>query len=110
MIDARLLARLPQGAHVLNVGRGPIVDEQALIESLRSGHLGGAYLDVFEEEPLPADSPLWDLPNVILTPHDSAASRGNERRAVELFLRNVSHWASRDPLENEVHEAGAGAW
>jgi phosphoglycerate dehydrogenase-like enzyme len=89
---------------VLNVARGEVVDEAALVEALQSGQLAGAYLDVFAEEPLPTSSPLWDLPNVIVTPHDSAASTGNAARALEIFLRNLEHWARGEPLENEVSE------
>lgn len=92
MIDANALALLPPGAHVLNVGRGPVMDEDALIASIRSGHLGGAYLDVFAQEPLPADSVLWDLPNVILTPHDSAISQGNAPRASAIFIEELERW------------------
>ena len=79
-------------------------DETALIDALKSGQLGCAYLDVFEKEPLPAESPLWDLPNVILTPHNAAVSAGNERRAAELFLLNLEKWARREPLLN-LHTA-----
>ncbi len=75
-----------------------------MIERLRSGRLGGAYLDVFLEEPLPPESPLWDLPNVIITPHNSSTSSGNEARAMAIFLRNLEHWARGEPLENEVSE------
>ena len=71
LIGARELALLPPGAFVINVSRGAIFDQAALIEALRSGRLSGAALDVFDPEPLPADSPLWDLPNVVLTPHSS---------------------------------------
>ncbi|MDA0301914.1 MAG: D-2-hydroxyacid dehydrogenase [Chloroflexi bacterium] len=92
LIDARALALLPSGAHVLNVGRGPVMDEDALVEAIRSGHIAGAYLDVFAQEPLPADSPLWDLPNVILTPHDSSVSLGNTPRADEIFLEELERW------------------
>ena len=92
LINAQALAALPQGAHILNVGRGPVVDEDALIEALRSGHLAGAYLDVFNVEPLPSDSPIWDLPNVIITPHESSASTGNTPRADAIFLEELEHW------------------
>lgn len=92
MIDARALALLPRGAHVVNVGRGAVMDEQAFVEAIRSGHLAGGYLDVFEQEPLPADSPLWDLPNVILTPHDSATSQGNAPRADAMFIEELERW------------------
>ena len=87
---------------MINVARGEIVDEVALCESLASGRLAGAYLDVFATEPLPAESPLWSLPNVIATPHDSAASRGNEARQLEIFLENLGRFGRGEPLRNEV--------
>jgi phosphoglycerate dehydrogenase-like enzyme len=102
MIDATAIDRLPRGAQLLNVARGEIVDEPAMLAALRSGHLAGAYLDVFATEPLAAESPLWDLPNVIVTPHNSSAARGNERRQLELFARNFSQWVQGRPLHNEV--------
>ena len=92
LIGAQALALLPAGAHLLNIGRGPVVDEAALIEALRSGHLAGAYLDVFAKEPLPEESPLWDMPNVIITPHDSATSRGNLARVNAIFLEELERW------------------
>jgi phosphoglycerate dehydrogenase-like enzyme len=101
-IDAEALARLPRGARLINVARGEIVDEVALIESLRDGRLGGAYLDVFASEPLAPESPLWSLPNVIVTPHNSAASRGNEARQIEIFLDNLARFGRGEPLRNEV--------
>ena len=102
LIGAAALTRLPASAHVINVARGQIIDEAALIAALQHGTLAGAYLDVFAEEPLPPESPLWDLPNVLISPHDSAASSGNADRVSELFLRNLEHWARGEPLENEV--------
>ena len=102
MIDAAVLAALPRGARVINVARGQIIDEAALIAALRDKRLGGAYLDVFEHEPLPVDSPLWDLPDVIVSPHDSGTSAGNPARVAEIFLRNLQHWLRRETLENEV--------
>lgn len=102
LIDAGMLARLPAGAHVINVARGEIIDETALVAALRDGRLGGAYLDVFEKEPLPADSPLWGLPNTLVSPHNSAAALGNEDRVYELFLGNLERWHQGKPLINEV--------
>jgi phosphoglycerate dehydrogenase-like enzyme len=105
LFDRETLSLLPRGAHVLNVGRGSVLNEEALIEGLKKGHLGGAYLDVFEEEPLPERSPLWDLPNVLVSPHDAAPSRGNERRQAECFLRNLVRFGRGEPLENEARSA-----
>ena len=102
IIDRRRLALLPHGAHILNVGRGALIDEPAMIERLKSGALAGAYLDVFEEEPLPPDSPLWSLPNVIVTPHNSSISTGNEARTWEYFLHNLDAWLGGTPMKNEV--------
>ena len=105
LVDARLIARLPRGARLINIARGEIVREAALIEALRSGHLAGAYLDVFEQEPLPPDSPLWDLPDVIVSPHSSGASLGNEERTLAIFLENLARWHRGAPLVNEVKGA-----
>jgi D-2-hydroxyacid dehydrogenase (NADP+) len=105
LVDARLIARLPKGARLINIARGEIVDEPALIEALRSGHLSGAYLDVFEKEPLPADSPLWGLPNVIVSPHTAAVTAGNDDRVYAMFRDNLARYARGEPLVNEV--AGA---
>jgi len=102
MISAEALARLPEGAGLINIARGEIVDEEALIASLRSGHLAGAYLDVFEQEPLPAESPLWTLPNVFVTPHNSPAASGNEGRVYRIFIDNLGRWRRGEPLVNEV--------
>lgn len=104
LVDARLLALLHQGARVINVSRGEIVQEEALIAALKSGRIAGAYLDVFETEPLPPDSPLWDLPNVLISPHNSAAAAGNDERTLAIFLENLSRWHRGEPLVNEVSE------
>jgi phosphoglycerate dehydrogenase-like enzyme len=102
IINTATLAQLPRGARLVNVARGEVVDESAVIAALRSGQLGGAYLDVFEKEPLAADSTLWDLPNVIISPHNASASSGNDDRAMRIFLANLVSWAHGRPLQNEV--------
>ena len=102
LIDARMLGRLRRGAQVINIARGEIIDEAALTEGLSAGRIAGAYLDVFQKEPLPPDSPLWDMPNVIVTPHNSPAASGQEQRVYELFVENLARWHARDPLINEV--------
>lgn len=92
LIGAAELSALPSGAHVINVSRGDVIDEHALIAALQSGRLGGAYLDVFAHEPLPATSPLWSLPNVIVTPHCAGFSDGNEKRVAQIFIDKLQHW------------------
>jgi phosphoglycerate dehydrogenase-like enzyme len=88
----------------VNVGRGELVDQSALTGALASGRLGGAGLDVFATEPLPADDPLWDLPNVIISPHTSGASDGAARRVVDIFLDNLGRFVRDEPLRNEVQQ------
>jgi D-2-hydroxyacid dehydrogenase (NADP+) len=105
ILDARRLALLPPGARVVNVGRGPLVDEAALIAALAEKRLAGAALDVFAIEPLPAESPLWRMPNVIVTPHSSGTSPGNHVRACEIFVDNVGRFARGEPLRNEIRPA-----
>jgi phosphoglycerate dehydrogenase-like enzyme len=102
LIDSAVLARMPAGARLVNVSRGEVIDEPALIDALRSGALAGAYLDVFAHEPLPADSPLWSLPNVIVTPHSAGHSDGNEARVAAIFLDNLRRWVHNQPLLNRV--------
>ena len=91
LIDRRTLSRMKQGALLVNIARGAIVDTDALIEALTT-HLGGAVLDVFEEEPLDTASPLWDMENVILTPHNSFVGEGNRGRLSEVVLQNIALW------------------
>jgi phosphoglycerate dehydrogenase-like enzyme len=102
LLSAEALALLPAGAHVLNVARGEVVDEEALVVALRSGRLAGAYLDVFTHEPLAAESPLWTLPNVIATPHSAGHSDGNNGRVVKIFLDNLARFSTGQPLRNRV--------
>ncbi len=107
MLDRERLGRLRPGAIFVNVSRGKIVDEDALVEVLREGRIRGAGLDVFRTEPLPEDSPLWSLPNVLLTPHVSAVSRGFWRRETALIVENLSRFLEGRPLRNLVdREAG----
>jgi phosphoglycerate dehydrogenase-like enzyme len=99
MIDAGALARMKPGAVLINVARGSLVDEAALVEALREGRIRGAGLDVFAQEPLPADSPLWSLPNVVLTPHVSAVTRGFWTRETELIVGNARRYLTDAPPE-----------
>jgi len=105
LIGARELAVMRPDAYLVNVARGSVVDEEALIEALRRGAIAGAGLDVFEEEPLPSSSTLWTLPNVILTPHVAGASPRYFERALELFIENVARFLRREPLRNLVDPA-----
>ena len=100
MIGAPELAALPTGAIVINIARGAVIDEPALVESLQSGHLGGAALDVFAEEPLPAESPLWDLPNVLVSPHSGSTSDRENGRLTNLFCENLRRFIEGEPLLN----------
>jgi len=102
LIDAAALAAMKRSAVLVNVGRGGLVDEPALVAALETGALAGAGLDVFETEPLPESSPLWQLPNVLITPHSSGTSSGNLHRASEIFLDNLRRYVRGEPLVNEV--------
>ena len=104
LLSAERLRRLPEGALIVNVGRGSILDEAALAEGLRAGRLGGAALDVFQTEPLPPDSPLWDCPNLLITPHISGnlTLPHTVERVVELFCENLPRYFSGQPLLHRV--------
>lgn len=92
LIDVQALAALPAGAHLINVARGDIVDEQAMIGALQSQQLAGAFLDVFAHEPLASDSVLWSMSQVIATPHCAGFSDGNESRVAQLFIANLTRF------------------
>ena len=102
VLSADAISRMKPGARIVNIGRGDLVDEAALAAGLASGALGGAGLDVFAAEPLPPASPLWGLPNVIITPHSSGTTPANYPRATAMFLENLRRWRSGEPLLNEV--------
>ncbi len=105
LIDRAALNAMRPGAVLINVARGDLVDEAALIEAVQSGRLGGAALDVFAQEPLPAESPLWDLPNVILTPHIAGLTPHYNDRALALFAENLRRYLASQPLLNVVDQA-----
>lgn len=102
LFDAEAFAVMPRDALFVNVGRGSAVNEEALIEALRSGHLGGAALDVASEEPLPADNPLWSAPNVRLSGHCAASPAAMFPNLYRLFADNLGRLLRGDPLRNEV--------
>ncbi len=102
LIDARALRQMRRDAWLINIARGAIVDQAALVDALAQGWIGGAALDVFEEEPLPATSPLWDLPNVLITPHNSWSTPHFKRREAELFLDNLERFLRGEALRNVV--------
>ena len=101
-VDREMLATMKSGSVYANVGRGNTTDEDALLDALRNDHLSGAVLDVTEVEPLPADNPLWALPNVILTQHTGGGQADEDAGKVELFLRNLENLEAGEALESEV--------
>ncbi len=102
MIDQRALQIMKPGSVLINVARGPVVVEQALVAALEAGHLSGAGLDVTEREPLPDTSRLWDLPNVIITPHVGAQSKWRIDDATDLFCDNLQRYLHGKPLRNTI--------
>jgi phosphoglycerate dehydrogenase-like enzyme len=101
LVDADFLAALPDGALLVNIARGPIVDTAALLAELHSGRLH-AFLDVTDPEPLPAEHPLWDAPNLLLTPHVGGGTRDWQHRAYQLVREQLQRYCAGEPLENEV--------
>jgi phosphoglycerate dehydrogenase-like enzyme len=102
LFDAAAFAAMKPTARFINVGRGATVDERALVEALSAGRLAGAALDVFEQEPLPPDSPLWDMEQVIVFPHMSGDVEGWEADFANVFYDNVGRWLRGEPLHNVV--------
>jgi phosphoglycerate dehydrogenase-like enzyme len=107
LIDRATIERLPPACIFVNVGRGGVVDEEALVDALRERRIAGAVLDVFTTEPLPPDSPLWTLPNVLVSPHAAALSEHENKRIVELFVTNLRRHLAGEPLVNAVEP---GVW
>jgi phosphoglycerate dehydrogenase-like enzyme len=102
LLGAAQIAEMRQGAVLVNIARGSVVDEPAMIAALRSGHLAGAGLDVFATEPLPADSPLWDMPNVLVTPHSMSTAHSENERLTNLFADNLRRYVAGEPLRNVI--------
>ena len=103
LIGAEQIALLKPTAWIINIARGGLIDEPALIAALQAGKIGGACLDVFAQEPLPEGSPLWDLPNVYVAPHNSPGGDPNlQKRQKAIFVENLSRFARNEPLENVV--------
>ena len=105
LFDAKTLAHLRPSSFLINIGRGAIVVLDDLVAALRAGKLAGAALDVYEIEPLPADHPLWDFPNVILTPHTAGYSPVIAERHLAVLVENVGRFARGEPLMNVVDKA-----
>jgi phosphoglycerate dehydrogenase-like enzyme len=103
LLNAARLAALKPTAILINVARGAIVDEDAMIAALREGRLGGAALDVFAHEPLPLESPLWDLPNVLISPHSASTAANENEKIVELFRDNLRRYLDGRPLRNVLN-------
>lgn len=105
IVSGEVLRLLPARCRVVNVSRGEILDQEALLEALREKRIGGAVLDVFTAEPLPADHPLWSMPNVVVWPHTTGASPAVRRREIELFSENLRRFVAGKPLLNVVDPA-----
>ena len=103
LVSAEVLAATRPGVVITNVGRGTVIDQEALIEHLRTGQVGFAALDVTDPEPLPTGSPLWDLPNVLLSPHTAALSDREDDLIADLFARNATRYLDGRPLINPVN-------
>jgi D-2-hydroxyacid dehydrogenase (NADP+) len=104
LFNATTFASMKPGVHFVNVGRGELVDESALIAALQSHHVTGAALDVFATEPLPTESPLWDMPNVIITPHSSGGSAQSGLRSEDIFVENFAKYMQGEPMRNKVNK------
>ena len=113
LLSASRIALVKRGALLVNVGRGSLIDESALISALENGRLSGAVIDVFALEPLPESSPLWDIKNVLITPHISGPSFGHfpevERRIAGICADNISRYLSGNPLVNVIDRSGGYA-
>lgn len=102
LVNASLLAKMKTGSYLVNVARGEVCVEADVISALQSGYLGGAFLDGFEVEPLSLDSPLWSLPNVMLSAHTAGHFSGHNEQVFQIFLKNIKHYLHNEPLLNEV--------
>jgi len=105
LVDHEVLSRMKSSARLLNLGRGELIVEDALLDALRSGRIAGAALDVFWQEPLPADHPIWDLPNVIVSPHIAGDTGSTPEQFVDLFMDNLARWQTGERLRNVVDKS-----
>ena len=105
MIGVTELALLASGAIVVNVARGALIDESALVDALESGHVGGAALDVFQGEPLSLDSPFWTIPNVLVCSHSAGTSDHENERITDIFCENLRRYLAGEPLLNMLDTA-----
>ena len=108
LVNARLLGRMKAGCVLVNMARGPIVDHAALVAALASGRLAGAVMDVTEPEPLPPESPLWDMPQVIITPHVGGQAAWRIDKMTDLFCHNLQRWQRGQPLINYLVDKRLG--
>lgn len=102
LYDEKIIQAMRPGSYLVNVGRGGVLDEKALVHALKSGHLAGAALDVFETEPLPEDHPLWNAPNIVITPHIAGGMLTYHAKAAEIFEENLQRYLEKKPLLNVV--------
>lgn len=102
LFGADQFAAMKDSAYIINMARGPVIDQAALIEALRTGQIAGAGLDVTDPEPLPADSPLWDLPNVLITPHMTPALPDRTQRSIDMIAENARRYRRGDQLLNQL--------
>jgi glyoxylate/hydroxypyruvate reductase A len=109
LVDADFLGRTKPGCLLVNVARGTLIDDDALIASLDSGHLSAAVLDVFRTEPLPGDHPFWSHPSIRITPHNAAGGVGRFQRQADLFKENLDRYLEGRPMVNDATDAIARA-
>jgi phosphoglycerate dehydrogenase-like enzyme len=105
MIGADQLRRMKRSAYLINIARGALVDEASLVQALKDGAIAGAGLDVFAQEPLPPESELWDLENVLISPHISGGTEIYNKRATDIFCANLRRFLAGEPLSNVVDPA-----
>jgi phosphoglycerate dehydrogenase-like enzyme len=106
LADRKVFDAMPAGSYLINVSRGEIAVQADIVAALQSGHLAGAYLDVFEKEPLDPASPLWDMPNVLISPHTASHSLGQNEAIFGIFLENLARFRKGEPLRNDVDNLG----
>ena len=104
MISTREFVRMKRTALIINMARGPVIDETALLEALDSDRIAGAGLDVFDQEPLPSDSPLWDQPNVLITPHATPSLPDKTQRSIDMIVGNIARYRAGEPMINAITE------